>query len=622
MHRRRQDLDTASRRSYARLRRRELLARLGFGASLGLVIVPLGALSNLLFLKDRIPERLAGFAFLLGVVCVALAARQRPWFKRNAEIYVVAYMTCVSAGLLYLLAQSPDDLVVLVAPVSSMVVAIPLMYPWGVRSQIWLAGFMTAGFSLLVWTLSPPGTSAGTFNFATALVTMSALSVLVTALLERHSFAAHVERRRVRALAIQRRRLMEIGRELRSTLDLEGLSPRLLAHALHVLPAANANMSRRDAEPGGDVFRIVASAGDPAFEEFVGLVWSPEFQAGLLARFPPKEVHVCPGSPIDDFVLPSLRQVGAKHVLMAVVGPPPEPLAFLTWIRREDSPFTRAECRTALEMADQAYTALSTAHLYGKALEASRLKSEFVSTMSHEFRTPLSVIVGYAEMARDSDLEYGERAQALAGIESSARELLLLVEQTLDIGRIEAGRSPVQLERVILPAFWGAMQGMCRLLPRKPEVRLVWGEHVPEIAIRSDRRRLAIMIRNLVGNALKFTEVGVVEATLTLEGPDLVVAVSDSGIGIRPEDREAIFEIFRQGDGSETRRYDGTGLGLYIVSQFAQQLGGTVAVSSEAGKGSCFVLRLPLRESASLAEGVAPGPPLSAPLAAVAAANG
>jgi signal transduction histidine kinase len=619
---RRQDLDTASHRGYARLRRRELLARLQFGAWLGLVLVPIGALSNVLFLNDRLLERLAGFAALLFLILVTLVIRQRPWVRRNAEGYAVFYLSCLIAVLLYLLSNSPDDFMVLVAPLSSVVVAVPLMYPWSVRSQVWLAAFTTAGFTFMVWTLAPPGTSATAFNLASALVVMAVLSVIVTLLLERHSFAAHLERRRVRALAIQRRRLMEIGRELRSTLDLEVLLPRLLAHALHVLPATSVTMARREGENGSGLFRNAAAAGDPAIDEFVGLQWPKEFEKEFLALFPPKEIHVCPGSPIDSLLLPSLRQYGARHVLMAAVGPPDDPLAFLGWHRSDDRPFTHAERRAALEMADQAHTALSAAQLYGKALEASRLKSEFVSTISHEFRTPLSVIVGYAEMARDSDLRVEDRAQALEGIEGSARELLLLVEQTLDIGRIEAGRSPVQLERISLPVFWGAMQEMCRLLPREAAVRLVWGGGIPEVAIRSDRRRLAIMVRNLVGNALKFTSVGTVEARLALEGKDLVITVSDTGIGIRPDDRETIFEIFRQADGSETRQYDGTGLGLYIVSQFVAQLGGTVEVWSEAGQGSRFQLRLPLTECASLADGVAPGPPFGAPLAAAAASNG
>jgi signal transduction histidine kinase len=600
----RQDLDMASRQVYARLRRRELLARLDFGLRLGFVLVPLGALSNVLFLTERIPQRIAGFAALFVLILGTLLVRRRPWVQRHTERFVVIYMSCVIAALLFLLSNSPKDLTVLVAPVASVLVAAPLLYPWGPRSQVLLAVVTTLGFALLVGMVAPPGGGAeASFNFAMALVTMSTLSVVVAWLLERHRFAAFLERRRVRALAIQRRRLMEIGRELRSTLDIEMLLPRLVSHARHVLPADWATITIRD--PEVDVFRIAAASGPSTIEDLIGVQWAPEYARKLLAAFPPKEVHALPGSPLDPLILPSLRSHGATSVVMAAVGSPLHPLAFFTWARSDGRAFTRAERRAALEMADQAHTALSAADLYGKALEASRLKSEFVSTISHEFRTPLSVIVGYAEMARDLDLSLEERSRSLEGIEISARELLLLVEQTLDIGRIEAGRSPLQLERIRLASFWLAMQEMCGLLPRKSTVRLVWSDAVGETVIRSDRRRLAIMVRNLVGNALKFTESGTVDAHLAVEGSDLRIDVEDTGIGIRAEDRESIFEIFRQADGSETRRYDGTGLGLYIVSQFARQLGGEVEVWSEPRAGSRFTVRIPCERFAA-SEGASP----------------
>jgi signal transduction histidine kinase len=614
----RQDLDMASRQVYARLRRRELLARLDFGIRLGLVLVPLGALSNVLFLSDRLPQRLAGFGAFFVLMLSTLLVRGRPWVQRHTEAFVIGYMSCVTATLLFLLSNSPEDLPVLVAPVSSVVVAAPLMYPWSPRSQVILAIVTTLAFALMVGMVAPPGggVDAG-FNFAMALITMSTLSVVVAWLLERHRFAAFLERRRVRALATQRRRLMEIGRELRSTLDIEILLPRLISHARHVLPADWGTIAIR--ESGADVFRIGAASGIPGVEDLIGLQWAPEFTKELLAAFPPRELHALPGSPLDALVLPTVRSYGAKSMILAAVGSPQHPLAFFTWVRSDGRAFTRSERRAALEMADQAHTALSAADLYGKALEASRLKSEFVSTISHEFRTPLSVIVGYAEMARDPELSLAERVRSLEGIEVSARELLLLVEQTLDIGRIEAGRSPVQPERIRLATFWLAMQEMCGLLPRKPTVRLLWNDTVPDFAIRSDRRRLAIMIRNLVGNALKFTESGTVEAHLAVDGKDLLIDVKDTGIGIRPEDRESIFEIFRQADGSETRRYDGTGLGLYIVSEFARQLGGAVEVWSEPEKGSRFTVRIPCGEHVELREGTSAMPPVVTPLAAMAA---
>jgi signal transduction histidine kinase len=114
------------------------------------------------------------------------------------------------------------------------------------------------------------------------------------------------------------------------------------------------------------------------------------------------------------------------------------------------------------------------------------------------------------------------------------------------------------------------------------------------VVLLADPRRLAMIVRNLVSNALKFTDEGFVRAEAFLDGNHLVLRVSDSGIGIQPGDQEKIFEMFCQGDGSDSRRHGGTGLGLYIVRGFAEQLGGTVELASTPGRGSVFTVRLPL----------------------------
>jgi signal transduction histidine kinase len=145
-----------------------------------------------------------------------------------------------------------------------------------------------------------------------------------------------------------------------------------------------------------------------------------------------------------------------------------------------------------------------------------------------------------------------------------------------------------------LPALWAELAAVGGRLPRREGVELHWSPAAPPIRVVTDPRKLTVVMRNLVGNALKFTERGRVQVELLGDGRELVVRVSDTGIGIRPEDHETIFELFRQGDGSDTRRYGGTGLGLYIVRRFVEQLGGTVAVESAAGRGSVFTVRLPL----------------------------
>src|SRR5581483_10457866 len=175
---------------------------------------------------------------------------------------------------------------------------------------------------------------------------------------------------------------------------------------------------------------------------------------------------------------------------------------------------------------------------------------------------------------------------------------------------IEAGRDEVRLAPVPLSTVWTELGEVCARLPRADAVQLAWVPDVPAVSLVTDRRKLGVIMRNLVGNALKFTEQGWVRADVRADGDVVVLRVADTGIGIRTEDRDAIFEMFRQADGSDSRLYGGTGLGLYLVRRFAEQLGGTVSVESAPGRGSVFTVRLPVSgTSVQVAAAPAPSPP-------------
>jgi PAS domain S-box-containing protein len=236
--------------------------------------------------------------------------------------------------------------------------------------------------------------------------------------------------------------------------------------------------------------------------------------------------------------------------------------------------------------------ALANADLVSRLEEANRLRSEFVSTMSHELRTPLNVMLGYTEMLRDEPEETARWA-LLERMEASGRDLLELIESTLDLGRIEAGRDTVQLETISLRTLLLAVGASCSRFPRRGGVTLRWPVDPPDCALTTDPRKLTVVLRNLVGNALKFTEHGSVGLEAALDGDTVVLHVRDTGIGIRPDDHERIFDMFRQADGSDSRRFGGTGLGLYIVRRFVRRLGGTVTVTSTPGRGSTFTVTLP-----------------------------
>jgi len=266
--------------------------------------------------------------------------------------------------------------------------------------------------------------------------------------------------------------------------------------------------------------------------------------------------------------------------------------------RERRGPFTARERRLASGIVHTTAIALETSRLIADLRTANRIRSEFVSTMSHELRTPLNVILGFAEMAQEHDLPAAERSRVLARVSAAGRDLLQLIEDTLALGRMEAGRDDLMLEASPLDQLWATLGHECRSLPRAAGVSLEWEGTSSDARIVTDRRKITLVVRNLVHNALKFTEEGVVRATVSSAGDAVVIVVSDTGIGIDPAALESIFEMFRQGDGSDTRRYGGTGLGLHIVRRSVERLGGTVGVESTPGKGSAFTIVLPRAASA------------------------
>ena len=235
---------------------------------------------------------------------------------------------------------------------------------------------------------------------------------------------------------------------------------------------------------------------------------------------------------------------------------------------------------------------------------ADRAKDEFLATMSHELRTPLHAVLGYTDMLRDE--EFGPvlpaQTEALDAIRRRALDQFELISAVLDLSAMATNRLGVNLGPVSLPRLLEDVRAETEESSSRPEVEMTW-RCDPDLApVESDGGKLKVIAKNLVGNAMKFTERGriTVEAERDSEGFEL--RVTDTGIGIAREDLAVIFDPFRQLDGSSSRRYDGSGLGLHIVECFAKLLGGSVAVSSELGRGSTFVVKLPSRPAAPAAE--------------------
>jgi PAS domain S-box-containing protein len=231
--------------------------------------------------------------------------------------------------------------------------------------------------------------------------------------------------------------------------------------------------------------------------------------------------------------------------------------------------------------------------------QASALKSQFLANMSHEFRTPLNAILGYTSMLLQGiagELSLQQKRN-LARVDSNSRHLLSLINDILDISRIEAGKMPLHASEFPIPELVGEV--MAELDPIIQRSRLkVTTELDSEAAIlHSDRQKVKQIVLNLLSNALKFTPEGSITVTSRFRRGDdtLAVAVKDTGIGIAPEDQGKIFEDFRQADNSPTREYGGAGLGLSICRRLAHMLGGRITVESKVGSGSTFTLVLPTR---------------------------
>lgn len=228
---------------------------------------------------------------------------------------------------------------------------------------------------------------------------------------------------------------------------------------------------------------------------------------------------------------------------------------------------------------------------------ANELKSRFLSNISHEFRTPLNSIISLSRMLSDrldGDLT-AEQEKQVNFIRKSAETLSELVNDLLDLAKVEAGKLTVYPKEFEVNELFGALRGMLRpLLAPTNSVSLVFEEPVDIPPLYTDDGKVGQIMRNFISNALKYTEQGEVRVSAVRDGKDVIFSVADTGIGIAPEDRERIFEEFVQVDSYIQNRVKGTGLGLPLSRKLAELLGGSISLSSNPGVGSTFFARIPM----------------------------
>jgi signal transduction histidine kinase len=237
---------------------------------------------------------------------------------------------------------------------------------------------------------------------------------------------------------------------------------------------------------------------------------------------------------------------------------------------------------------------------------ANRAKSSFLANMSHEIRTPLNAIIGYSEMLEEEAVDFGYQGLILdlRKIQSAGRHLLGLLSNILDLSKIEAGKMELSIESFDLPNFISDVAATMRPVVEKNGNRFAVNIDATIGIMTADITRLRQIVINLLGNAGKFTENGMVAMDVsqkTINGRDhACIRISDSGIGISADQLRGIFMDFNQGDATLKRKYDGTGLGLSISRRFCQMMGGSISVESELQKGTTFTAQIPLTVAATV----------------------
>jgi signal transduction histidine kinase len=404
------------------------------------------------------------------------------------------------------------------------------------------------------------------------------------------------------------RALGEVGRAVSSTLDLETVLTTIVARALELSGADGGAISEFDETTQQFHLRTTYGVED----ELVEVVRAAPIRLGegtsgkaAAARVP---VQVADILDEQEYDVARVREVWGRYGYRSALSLPllreDRILGALTVWRRQVGEFPSEVVNLLQTFATQSTLAIQRARIFreleykGRELElASRHKSEFLANMSHELRTPLNAVLGYTELILDSI--YGEVPEkirdVISRIDRSGRHLLGLINDVLDLSKIEAGQLTLSLAdysmREVVQTVFAGMES----LAADKKLALTSDVSADLPLGRGDERRLSQVLLNLVGNALKFTEAGEVRVTAGLEEDRFLVSVADTGPGISPADQQRIFEAFQQVDSSLTRRKGGTGLGLSIARRIVEMHGGRLWMESVPGQGSTFSFTVPVR---------------------------
>ena len=407
--------------------------------------------------------------------------------------------------------------------------------------------------------------------------------------------------------------LGEVSKAVNFSLDLAKVLPTILEHACAMSYASGGTIYVFDKASG----EFHLAAGHNMTEEHIAMVRAQPMRLGSAVvgecaerreAVQIADLETAPPSPTLDLLL----RTGVRAVLAVPLLHQDEVVGALVVRRNHPGAFSAEIIRLLEAFAAQSAIAVHNARLFkevedkGRQLAvASQHKSQFVANMSHELRTPLAAILGYAELMQEGI--YGalpDQSTPIVGrIRSNGTHLLGLINTVLDLSKIEAGQFSLSMSEYALDGMVENVRVATESLAQGKSLALKTEvAHDLPFGI-GDEQRLTQVLLNLVGNAIKFTDVGEVRIAAAVRGGRFAVAVTDTGPGIPPEEQHKIFEEFHQVDNSNTKRKGGTGLGLAIAKQIVEMHGGRIWVELSVGKGSTFRMELPVR--AATAEGAA-----------------
>ncbi len=386
-----------------------------------------------------------------------------------------------------------------------------------------------------------------------------------------------------------------------SPTDVQPVLDTVIENAVRLAGAKQGHIRQYD----GELLQLVASYGETpeqiAILKANSVRPSPENRSGraFIERKPVQVLDL----QLEAHPAPQAILTGARTLLAVPLLREGTPIGVITIWRDIVEAFTERQIDLVKTFADQAVIAIENVRLFQEIQEknqqleaASRHKSQFLANVSHELRTPLNSIIGFTRIVlrKSEGLIPGLQKENLQKVLISSEHLLNLINGLLDLSKIEAGRMEVYAETFKLDEIIRVATSTVEPMLKDGRVRLVT-EIAPDIPpLKTDRDKLKQALLNLLSNAVKFTQEGEIKVSAWQENGTLKLTVADTGIGMKKEALDYIFEEFRQADMSSTRRYGGTGLGLAIVKRFINLMGGDISVESEVGKGSKFTVTIPM----------------------------